>query len=322
MAVTKVGQRYERLARHVPNVTLSANILNSDTAIPCNDTANLPADGEYRIQIGTELIEIETNNTANNTLTAKTRGAETTSAANHSEGAEVFPVLTAEGIQWNFLQNSLSAGFSFSGSIEAVPNNRIQDENGDLLTVSDFTWVHQGTATAVDSGSGGILLTTQGEARWNHRGLYLPVPTIPYNVRAKFRFGPGYKAWDGTEGSTMSLGWRQSTTNEIGGLGIRMGQNMALWNWTSPTGAPTTIDTGQTCTFGDDALWLMIRETSTERQCYVSFDGNSWSRDDNAFWQESRTSTYTADQIGFFVSSNNGLDDQMYHIESFVIEEE
>ena len=65
MAVTKVGQRYERLARHVPNVTLSANILNSDTAIPCNDTANLPADGEYRIQIGTELIEIETNNTAN-----------------------------------------------------------------------------------------------------------------------------------------------------------------------------------------------------------------------------------------------------------------
>ena len=324
MALTR-QQFGEQLVNHVPNVTLSANILSSDTAIPCTDTANLPTEGMFRVHIGTELLIIQSNNTANNTLTAFSagRGAENTSAANHSEGAELFFPATPENLAKMFLEQAKSgAAFSQSSSIEAVPNNRIQDATGNILTVSDFTWVNQGTATAVDSGSGGIIMTTQCEAAWNHRGLVLSLPTPPFRVRAKFRFGPGYNTWNGVNGSLMSLGFRQSSTGELKMLGCRMGQQLQTWKWNSPTSYNSALDGAAAGAWCGDALWLQIEDNGADHKFYAAHDGNSWSRDDSAFWQESNTTFLTADQIGFFVNSTDGADDQMFHIESFVIEEE
>ena len=323
MAITR-QQFGEQLVDHVPNITLSANILSSDTAIPCNDTANLPTEGMFRVHLGTELLIIQSNNTANNTLTAHSagRGAENTSAANHNEGAELFFPATPELLAKLLLERSKSAGFSQSSSIEAVPNNRIQDATGNILTVSDFTWVNQGTATAVDSSSGGIILTTQCEAAWQHRGLVISQPTPPFRVRLKVRFGPGYYPWDATNGSVISAGFRQSGTGELKMIGVRMGQNVAVWKWDSPTAYNSTLDATAGGTFCDDALWLQFEDDGASHKFYASHDGNSWTRDNASFWQESNTTFLTADQIGFFVNSTDGENDQMYHIESFVIEEE
>lgn len=314
--------RHERVVNHVPNVTLSSAILSSDTAIPCSDTANLPDNGNFRVQIGSEILEIETNNTSNNTLTASSRGAESTSAAGHAEGAEVFPVCTEQTLDLKFLENSDSACFSQSGSIEAVPNNRFQNNAGNLWTTANFSWVNQGSATVVDSGTGGFYFTLPSEASWNHRGIFRAVPTKPYRIRCKVRFGPGAKPWDGAEGAIISLGCRQSGTGELEGLGVRLGENMAVWQWSSPTAYNGVVDSAQTCTFCDDAIWLQFRETASERQYYSSHDGNSWTRAGNAFWQTGRTSFLTADQMGVFVNSANSAAGAMFHIESFVVETE
>ncbi len=88
----------EQLANSLqdPTTTLSGSITSVDTSLTVVDPTELPATGDYRIRIGTELILVGAR--SGDVLSSLTRGIEGTSAAAHAGGANVDLVLTAGGL--------------------------------------------------------------------------------------------------------------------------------------------------------------------------------------------------------------------------------
>lgn len=299
-------------------LTLNGSHNSSTTTLTIdNASGNLPTDQHVRLRIGTELVLCTA--TSGNDCTV-VRGIEGTSTGTYTGGETVEPVLTPTGFETLLLQNSYQGCFSQEGTVTGVPDNVLLDEDGNLLTTSNFTWLNQGTATAVDSSKGGFYLTTQNEAGWEWRGLLLPVPTAPYEVHVKMRFGHGYSI--GTNGSTMLAGWYQSGTGEFEGIGIRPGDAAAWWRFDDVNNFNTVIDSANSGYMMDRPVWARLTDNNTNYRLSVSPDGNNWPRIGSAFWEAGRTAFLTATHLCFLVSSNSsGIDDQVFHFDTIVIEE-
>ena len=81
------------LFKNNASTTLAEALDNSETAVDVTDATLLPTGtGEYRIKVDDEIMIV--TSVSSNTLTV-TRGAESTTAATHSNGADVLHVLTA-----------------------------------------------------------------------------------------------------------------------------------------------------------------------------------------------------------------------------------
>lgn len=316
MTITYLPGRRESLVNQT-DLTLNGTINATTNSITLNDASSLPSDATIRFRIENELLLC--NAISGNTCTV-TRGIEGTTGATHNDGTSVDVVLTPGGLENFLLQNSYHGCFTQEATPIAVPDNRLLNASGNVLTVSDFTWLNQGTATASDSGKGGFYIQTQNEAQWQWRGLLLAVPSTPYSVFAHMRFGPGYSA--GSGGSTMLAGWYQSGTGEIEGAGIRAQDAAAFWQFNSVTSFNATVDsTAAGYMMGRD-MWVRITDDATSHKVQFSYNQTNWSRDASTFMQNGSTAFLTASHICFLVSSNGGRNDQVFHFEAVVVEEQ
>lgn len=316
MAVTTYGRRETLVNNWTSN--LNGSIINTDMTIVVDDATGLPTENWFRIKINNEIIICEGRTT--NTLDVFQRGAEGTTAASHSDGDAVSCLLTAGGMKKLLLEHGGSP-FSQESTVVAAPLCRTMDEDQNILTVSNFTWVNQGSATATDS-NGGILMTSPNEASHNLRMLVRSVPATPFNIRTRLWLGPG-TITPGANSAHAGLVLRQSSTGKLVTLSVRYGSGTQMWRWTNATTFSAVVDTN--CGYNDDVIWLHLEDDGTNIKGYFSHDGNGQSRNTSTWWQESRTAfllTTGADQVGIYINSGAGLSGQQFTFEQVILEEE
>lgn len=316
MTITLVTPTRREAATNNVALTLNGTINQIALTITVSDGSVLPQNESFRLVIENEILLCD--GVTGNDVSVVQRGVEGTTGAIHNDGVDVQVVATPGSLS----QILLEAGFYDAGyGATGVPNNRHLDENGNTLTSANWTWVNQGTATVTDSGAGGLYFTLQSATWPDMKCLVRSVPTIPYTMKVKCHFGHGYST-PGVGSSTIIAGWRQSSTGELCVAGIRPDYAAAMWHLDNPTTYNSNVDSAQNGFYGNVPIWLRVRETSTERQVYISRCGNNWSRNSDAFWQESRTNFMTADQLLIGCSSAGGENNEIVHFDSIVIEEE
>ncbi len=134
----------EQLANNAAS-TLSSGILVGGTSLTLNtgDGALFPANGNFRIVIGTEIIIVTAR--ASDVLTLGTRGAEGTSAAAHSTGDAVTCVLTVAALQ-QAIDDQINGGkLSTTSSDNTIPPNS-------QLLVEEAYEIGSGDVTEISSG--------------------------------------------------------------------------------------------------------------------------------------------------------------------------
>ena len=316
MAVTKYGY-HETLTNNWQSV-LSGAITAGDTSITVADATGLPTKGFFRVKIESEIVLC--NGRSGNVLSVASRGAEGTTAASHSSAVAITAPLTAGGLQKYLLEHRGTA-FTEEATATAVPVNRMLDESGNVLTSASFTWVNQGTATGSDS-NGGLVLTAPAEASTVLRAMTRAVPSTPYRFYTRLRIGPGIGTTPGVNAAHAGLCFYQSSSGKFVTLSARYGQALAMWRWTNTTTFSATVDTNME--FHGDRIWLMFEDDGTNFCGFFSHDGNNWTRDGSAWWQESRTAfltTTSADYYGLYINSGSGLAGEIFTFESFVVEQ-
>lgn len=293
--------RRERIVNNAAT-TLNGGITSGATSITVTDGSVFPTEGDFRIIIDNELLLVTARST--NTLTV-TRGIEGTAGASHSNGADVTAVLTAGGIDQ--LVDDVTAGYS-----DRYPC-RFLDENGNTLTVSDFTWVNQGTATAADDPYGGITMTLPNAVGIQNRLLVRSAPTAPWTLTGLVRFGPGYA----NRASRMGICARESSSGKILAPVCEVNDLVSCFKFTSATSFSSRLGSDRDNEI--DFAWFQLEDNNTNIIARFSFDGINWFEQGS----EARGNFPTGsefDQVGFWADSQNGLDDALYHFQAWVLE--
>lgn len=300
MAITQYGYHETLVDFYVDD--LDGAITAGDTSITVSDATGLPTQGYFRLQIESEIIVF--NGRSGNVLNATERGAEGTTAATHADATAVTCVLTAGGLQ-RFLLDGRATAYTEEASPNACPLQRILDDSNNVLTVSSFTWVNQGSASASDD-SGMIKLTVPDEASINLRGLFRTPPATPYRVTAAFRIAQAPGDYSASDSTHVGLAFRRTGTGAITTASVRYGQAMAMWHWTSPTAFSVVVDTNMNY-HESPRQWIRIEDDGTDIKAFFSQDGNNWTQDGSAWWQVGRAALGggAPDQIGFYINSGN-----------------
>src|SRR5262245_12386964 len=183
---------------------LNGAITNSQTSLTVDNVSKFPTSGTFRIIIDNEVIQV--NSVSGSTFTV-TRGQEGTTAAAHSNGAQVTLVVTNQTMQnfrgdnvMSFSFATLSSNFGF-GKLGRVysPTDApylIEDlgsayrYNGPFQVSKppnngDFSWVNQGSATVVTT-NGAIYLEDPASASGGLRIRTKTQPSTPYSVNMGF----------------------------------------------------------------------------------------------------------------------------------------
>lgn len=308
---------------------LNGAINDSVTTITVDDATGLPTLGYFRIEIDSELILCYGR--SGNDLNVLTRGIEGTSAASHSDGAEVKVVATNAGVR-RFLLDHRGTCYTEDSTFDdshgwPVPLGRMMDEARADLTASSFTWQNQGSATIADH-NGGVVMTIPDEAVIKLRGVTLSAPSTPYCFTARMWVGIAPGAL-GANSTHAGLWFRESSTGKLTTLSAQCGFNVAMRNWTDWNTFSATVDTAWE--FDDiPFIWLRLWDDGTDVKGYYSLDGSNWSQDDSAWFQQGRTSFMSGgpNQIGIYLSSgtNSGNDSSgpavcTVQFDNFVVEE-
>lgn len=314
MTVTQVGRREQLIDRWASTLTTTIN--DTDTSIVVGSGTGLPTVGDFRIKIEDEIIIIKAR--SGTTLTVATRGAEGTTAASHTSGVSMKAYLTAGGMK-RLLLDARGAPFSEAATANCGPLCRLYGSDHTILTASSFTWLNQGTATATDT-NGGIRIGMPSEASNVLRGLYLAIPSTPYTLHAKLRFGPGTVA-PGTNSSHAGLFFYQSSSGKLVTLSCRYGEVNSMWRWTNTTTFSAVVDTAMGN--NGDAIWLHFTDDGTSLKGYYSDDGNCRSYDAATWFQESRTAfllTTGPSHCGIYANAGSGLASQIFTFEQVILE--
>ncbi|ARK50031.1 hypothetical protein [Burkholderia pseudomallei] len=160
--------------------------------------------------------------------------------------------------------------------------------------LSNFTWVNQGSATALQE-PWGISLSTLKAGGENCACLVVTAPSTPYQVVARMRTFPASSSY-----IKCGLLWRNSSSGllQVAGLLYQSGFQYGIGNFNSPTSWNGFQGSQYAMTFWPD--WHRIRDDGTNRFYDVSPDGVTWVN----MYSFSRTTFLTPDQVGFFADPN------------------
>jgi hypothetical protein len=276
--------------------TLNGAINNSTTSITVTDGSVFPSAGNFRVTVSQEIMLCTAR--SGNTLTV-VRGYEGTGAASHSDLDTIVANLTAGSVDRWGKDNDAFWGAS------RPPLGVISDGSGGILTVSDFTWVNQGGATATDQ-NGTIVLRAPPASGENARLLVRTAPSPPWTLIAAFE---AFGIQDGVP--NFGICARQSSS---GKFFVGTMQTNSLFNevfaWAAYTlNSPTSFQSppvlertnGRTCPFGR-YFWMKLEDDNTNLKFYGSFDGLYWhllaTHDRDVFMTSGGP-----DQFGFYVNN-------------------
>lgn len=162
--------------------------------------------------------------------------------------------------------------------------------------VSNWTWINQGSAAAVDS-KGGIFLSLSGGAASANdiHILKKAAPSPPYTLTAVLLphiYFEGDAAWVG-------VCWRESSSGKLVyvGYGGVSGVDTGLYSivkFTNPTSFSANYKQGRMVATGP--ILIQLIDNNTNRIVKASSDGQNWT----TMHSVSRTDFMTADEIGIF----------------------
>lgn len=137
--------------------TIAEDLDDSETTVTVTDGSVFPASGNFRVIVDDELMLVTARST--NDLTV-TRGAESTSAVTHSNGADIKMVLTKAGLDQYLTENSVYTATSFPTGVTGL---RVRRSDLDyLIFFYDGTrWVtEQVFSVNVSDGNNSFSATT------------------------------------------------------------------------------------------------------------------------------------------------------------------
>jgi hypothetical protein len=278
--------------------TLNGGINNSTTSITVTDGSVFPSTGNFRVTVSQEIMLCTAR--SGNTLTV-VRGYEGTGAASHSDLDFITTNLTAGSVdRWGTDNDALWGA-------ARPPLGVISDGAGGILTVSDFTWVHQGGATASDQ-NGTIVMRCPPAGGENARMLVRTAPSPPWTLIAAFEcFGI---ADDGGIPTVGVLARQSSSGKFFGGTFNSQGGflgnvfSWAAYTLASPTSFNSTIlsrANGRSTPFGR-YVWMKLEDDGTDLKFYGSYDGLYW----HLLATHDRDSYMTSggpDQFGWYINN-------------------
>jgi len=286
--------------------TLSAGITAVVTTVTVADGSVFPATGDYRVIVGTEIMLVTARST--NDLTV-VRGVEGTTAAAQSSGDAIRMILTAGALnQW---RDDITGGAS-----DSYPHKFIAE--GDTLTSSDFTWVNQSTASAIDNPAGPIMMKAPIAAPFSFRILKIAAPAAPWTLSAFIKLGPGLKL--GSTGSVIGICAREASSGKLLIPNIRSEQVVSTFKFTDETTyAGSNLGTNQVS--HSNEAWFRMEDDNTDIIISTSSDGINWME----LGREARgtfpTATGYFDEVGICCDSSSAASaDGQFHFISWVLE--
>ena len=292
------------------STTLNGAINDSTTSVTVTDGSVFPSDGNFRVIVEDEIMVVTARST--NTLTV-TRGAESTTAASHSDGEDIIAIVTEDGLKAYVNEalgiNPTQMGGNYTGRIPY----RLLDIDGNTLTASDFTWINQGSSTLTDSSNGGLVLTLNSNSAGSEQLLYKAMPTPPFKITCHVEWGGGCEI--STVGQRFGIGFYDLSTGEFTALAMEPGDQHRFLNWTSLVGSGSDATTSYRSEFDLPQAWLRFEDDNTDIKAYYSQDGLFW----HQFGESARAANVTdADQVCMIFSQGGGDIGRKLSINAFV----
>lgn len=265
------------------STTLNGAITSGATSITVTDGSVFFSDCDFRIMIESEILKV--TQVATNTLTVE-RGVEGTSAAAHADASTVTAIVTAQSLinYWDQIND-------FKPSV--MHPAKILDASGNVMDSTDFTWLAQGTSTAVDEANGNITLTVPGNsAAQQWRGLEIDPGSTPWTIEAFIQLHPGYLS--GTLGTVWGLFMRESSSGRIMSLHNKQFSSGGCSDYTSPT---VFSATNKLFSNGYDRAWFKLEDDGTDITFSIGVDGEDYFQ----VFSEARGTFFTTgpDRVGF-----------------------
>ena len=159
--------------------------------------------------------------------------------------------------------------------------------------VSDFAWINQGTATAVDDPEG-IYLNALAAAAHDLKILKKAAPSTPYTITALF-----LRNCLSSGNASVGLCFRQSSDGKIATFANLTWTTLRLSVWKYTDATTFSASYFDVVSWNEDLMFFRIEDDGTDRKCYVSIDGINFIQ----IHSIGRTDFLTADEVGFFACS-------------------
>ena len=270
--------------------TLDGAINASVTSLDVLSATGFPTDGNFRITIDSEIMLVTAVSSETFTVV---RGIESTTAASHSDAADVIQTLTADSITQLAKDN-----IPFARDTARPALNTIVNSSGTILTESDFTWLNQGSATATDLDSGGIALVVPTTSGNSIRGKYKSAPGTPYTLTVGF--APQLHA-DST--CVAGIGFRESSSGKLIIMGSAKVDELAVYKFNSPTSFNTSLFSRVPWPMARLIQWFQLEDDGTDIYFRTGVDGINF----QDIVDEARGTFFTTgpDQILFYCNTNS-----------------
>jgi hypothetical protein len=175
--------------------------------------------------------------------------------------------------------------------------NTLVNSSGTALTVSSFTWVNQGTATASDLNSGGISLVDPGSsATDNLRMLTRSAPTAPWTLTAAF-----VPQLHDSSNASMGIGVRHAAGGYVNVLGTFRTDQVAVLEFSAPTTIGSNLLALGSWFMARHIQCFQIEDNNTNVIFRTSMDGINW-QDLHSHARASQLNLNAPDQILFYVN--------------------
>lgn len=310
----------ERFANNAVSILTSViDGVTDPVALTVQNASGFPSDGNFRILIDSEILLV--TSVAGNSFTAD-RGLEGTQVAAHDAGATVRHIFTAGALETKFSETILTGPYNnipaagvtgrtyyctdspymlvddgldwihFAGGYQVTPPD-----------IADFSWVNQGTATAVSTYGG--LLIADAVANSNTFDVAMLVKTPPSpSYSCVFGFIPYYTGIAYHLPATVQ---RQSSDGKLVTFRIGTHANMYLEmvydNASGPTSAASAQMIRGGSVFVSYPTYIKITDDgTTNRKYYISNNPYLFPQE---YYSVSRTQYATPDQVGFCVNTFN-----------------
>lgn len=291
-----------------PTSTLNGAINNSVTTLVVSSAASFPTTGNFRIIIDSEIMKVTA---VSGTTFTISRGQEGTTAASHSNLANVFGILTVAS--WDAMREDNEFLGTYSTRPSAELKGRIArytdalvverdnggswDSYGPIWNLvppdlSQFSWVNQDGGSVVQQGAA-IYLSGPVSGADSVRCQVKSVPgSTPYSV--EFAFTTNFQALPTNhfgfvlrESGSGKLVTFSIQFNSLWILGIYKFNSVVSFN-SQYLGIQPHIR---------DVYWMKFRDDGATRNFYISGDGVNWALVNS----HGNTNFLTADQWGFYI---------------------
>lgn len=281
-------------------LTLGTALQNAtETSVVLSDASSLPAEGDFNITIGSEIMLV--THRVSDTLTV-VRGVDDTIGTSHSSGANVHVIATKTGMEKIIYDSGLPRA--------ANPTN---------LTVSaaDFSWDNQGSSTLDDATWGGLVLAANpAGGSHNMRIAYFNAPTEPWTLTANI--GIPASTEYGVNGSHAGLILGESSSTKWETVSLRNDSGLSWWRWNSVTTYASTVGGVDFQTPPIGGQWMRWVNDGTNIQAFVSVDGVNWLHLASAASKTAWLSTDGPEYLGFYYS-NHQLDGESINLNAWLL---